>query len=92
MQQLQYTTRHTSPLEVSRPCPACGSGGPYDLSPGAGPWHAQLTCRCGQHVRWLSKYQAKQYHLTQQAPSQAWPTTIALAFQAALGRQKGGQR
>jgi hypothetical protein len=73
-------------------CPTCGSCGPHTLSPGAGPWHAQLTCRCGQHVRWLSKYQLKQHLLTQQALSQNWPTTMALAFQAALGRQKGGQR
>ena len=39
-------------------CPACGSGRPDALGPSAGPWHAQLICRCGQHVRWASKYQS----------------------------------
>jgi hypothetical protein len=75
------------PMTADPPCPTCGSCSPHALSPGAGPYVARLTCHCGQHVRWLSKYQAKQYHIVQQPSSQDWPTTMALAFQAALGDQ-----
>ena len=72
-------------------CPTWGLVWPAYPRPWRWPWHAQLICRCGQHVRWLSKYQLEQYP-TQQALSQAWPTTMALAFQAALRHQKGGGR
>jgi hypothetical protein len=79
---------HAMPLYADHPCSACGSGGPHTLSPGAGPWHAQLTCHCGQHVRWLSKYQTKQYHLAQQRPARRLPDTVmGRAFQAAMQRQ-----
>jgi hypothetical protein len=73
-------------------CPTCGSWATHAISPGAGPYVASLTCHCGQRIQWFSKYQLKQYLLTQQALSQDWPTTIALAFQAALRHQKGGGR
>jgi hypothetical protein len=88
----QFTELSTSSPEVYHraPCPSCGSFGPSTISPDAGPWPAQLRCRCGYRLRGLSKYQAKQVRLAQQAPPPLWPdTTLGRAFRAAMHQAQG---
>jgi hypothetical protein len=84
------------PLNVHHLCPACLSTEPHEIGDGAGPHVASLCCgQCGRWLRWLSRYQRKQYLLARSQPAQpqSWPDTVmALAFQTALLRQKGGQQ
>jgi hypothetical protein len=74
-------------------CPSCAYDGPHQIGPGAGPHTAQLICgHCGRWLRWLSKYQTKQYCLwcAQQTQMEAPPeTTMSMAFKAARQRLGG---
>jgi hypothetical protein len=77
------------PLAGPQPCacPSCAHDGPPIVAPGSGPHIASL--RCGQYLRWLrwvSKYQYKQWVRGPQDTPAVPETTMSLEGQAALPR------
>ena len=79
-----------SPDTTDITCPRCGSGGPHQIGPGAGPHATRALCRhCGAFIAWLSTRSPAERQARRQARLQAMtqrpPSPLQLAYLVALG-------